>query len=148
MPLRPMKQIHTTHSSEETEALARDLAKKLKPGDCLALCGDLGAGKTCFVHGLFEGLKGDPAYFVSSPTFAIMQIYPTQKGPLYHIDLYRLNSYADFQNLDFDEMIDREKGIVVIEWANKIPELESYFTCKILFESRKGDERKIEIVSS
>lgn len=133
-----------THSPEETETLAFEFSKNLKKGESIALCGALGAGKTCFVHGLFNGLGGDEAYFVSSPTFTLLQEYPTKKGPLYHFDLYRLNNYREFCNLDFEEFL-HSKGISVFEWGDKWEELKNHFDYLIRFKRLGEYEREIII---
>ncbi|MBN1554220.1 MAG: tRNA (adenosine(37)-N6)-threonylcarbamoyltransferase complex ATPase subunit type 1 TsaE [Phycisphaerae bacterium] len=114
-----MEQIFETQSPEETHALGRRIAKILHRGDCLALVGDLGAGKTAFVRGLAEGLGCDP-HLVSSPTYVLVQEYPNPEGPsLFHIDLYRLSEpEAELADLGLEEML--ETGVVVIEWADRV----------------------------
>jgi tRNA threonylcarbamoyladenosine biosynthesis protein TsaE len=82
------------------------------------LFGDLGAGKTAFVRGLAEGLHGRPED-VSSPTFTIMQEYRGGRVPLFHVDLYRLNSPREVEELGLDELT--EEGVLTIEWADKLP---------------------------
>lgn len=128
-------------SPEETENLAMDFAKKLKKGSTVGLCGELGGGKTTFVRGLFEAMGGDPNYMVSSPTFTLLQEYPTKKGPLFHVDLYRLNTYQEFEALDFEPLF--EKGVALIEWADKFPELQERLDTCIFFEILGEFERKI-----
>ena len=107
-----------THSPEETQALAAELAATLKPGQCIALDGELGAGKTQFVRGLLTGLGGDPRT-VSSPTFVLLNIYDTGRLPLFHLDAYRVCSSEDFESIGFAELLEQE-GLVVIEWASQV----------------------------
>ena len=76
-----------THSPDETEAFAKDLASSLKPGDVIAMRGEMGAGKTAFVRGLARGL--DVTGEVASPTYSIVNEY-SGKVPLYHFDMYRI----------------------------------------------------------
>lgn len=100
-------------SPESTETIGAEIARSLEPGACLALYGDLGAGKTALTRGLAEGLGCD-ATMVSSPTYVIVQEYPGAT-PLFHLDLYRLTAgEAEFADLGVDEML--EDGVVVIEW--------------------------------
>lgn len=128
-------------SSEETEQLAADLATTLKPGFKLALCGELGGGKTAFVRGLYKGLKGNHEELVSSPTFTLMQEYPTPSGMLYHLDLYRLSSYREFEMMDLEETLGI--SMAVVEWGDKFPELENWFDGILKFEFISENERKI-----
>lgn len=109
-----MKKIST--SIKETKKIGREIAKKLKPSDIVALFGNLGSGKTTLVKGIAEGL-GAKKDFVLSPSFVILREYKT-KLPLYHFDLYRLKK-TDVYRLGFDEYF-FAGGISVIEWADRI----------------------------
>ncbi len=106
-----------TKSPEETRKLACQLAQRLSPGTVILLFGDLGAGKTTFVQGLAKGLGVPEDYYVSSPTFALINEYPGRL-PLYHVDLYRLEP-EDVEELGLPELA--ERGIMVVEWAEKLP---------------------------
>jgi tRNA threonylcarbamoyladenosine biosynthesis protein TsaE len=108
---------HTTHSEDETAAVARALAPRLKPGDVVLLSGNLGAGKTAFVRGLAEGLGIDPAD-VSSPTFTIVHEYRGGRLTLYHVDLYRLEQTAT-NDLGLEEMGVAD-GVLAIEWPDRL----------------------------
>ena len=108
---------HTTHSEDETAAVARALAPRLKPGDVVLLSGNLGAGKTAFVRGLAEGLGIDPAD-VSSPTFTIVHEYRGGRLTLYHVDLYRLEKAAT-EDLGLEEMGIAD-GVLAIEWPDRL----------------------------
>ncbi|MFA5038392.1 MAG: tRNA (adenosine(37)-N6)-threonylcarbamoyltransferase complex ATPase subunit type 1 TsaE [Candidatus Omnitrophota bacterium] len=107
-----------TASWRQTMALAEKMALNLRPGDCLALVGDLGSGKTTFVKGLAQGLGFKKKAYVCSPTFVILKIYPS-RIPLYHFDVYRLASHDDFLRAGLDEFLQTE-GISVVEWADKV----------------------------
>lgn len=108
---------YTTHSEEETQQVARDLAAGLKAGDVLLLSGNLGAGKTTFVRGLAEGLGIDPRE-VSSPTFTIVHEYRGGRLTLYHADLYRLGRTAT-EDVGLEEM-GAADGVLAIEWPDRL----------------------------
>src|SRR5687767_14095543 len=107
----------TTHSEEETAALACDLAAQLQPGDVVLLSGNLGAGKTAFVRGLASGLGIAPAD-VSSPTFTLVHEYKGGRLTLYHADLYRLERTAT-DDLGLEE-IGVADGVLAIEWPDRL----------------------------
>ncbi|MFM1655685.1 tRNA (adenosine(37)-N6)-threonylcarbamoyltransferase complex ATPase subunit type 1 TsaE [Brevibacillus sp. B_LB10_24] len=106
--------VWTFASTEETQEFARRLAEYLRPGDVLALEGDLGAGKTTFTQGLARGLG--VAGVVNSPTFTIIKEY-AGRLPLYHMDVYRVENDAD--QLGLDEYFYGD-GVSVVEWASLI----------------------------
>ena len=108
---------HTTTSPEQTFELASKLARDLSGGDTLCLLGNLGAGKTAFTQGLAHGLGVLEA--VTSPTFAIVNEYRSGRMPLYHFDVYRLNSPDELEDTAFYDYFTGE-GVVVIEWADRI----------------------------
>jgi tRNA threonylcarbamoyladenosine biosynthesis protein TsaE len=106
-----------SRSESETEALGAVLARDLRPGDVVALTGDLGAGKTAFVRGLARGLSLDPGQ-VSSPTFALVHEYRGGRLPLFHVDLYRLSG-AEAEDLGLDELGVAD-GVLAIEWPERL----------------------------
>ncbi len=108
-----------TESPEATEAWAAAWAQGLPDGTVIALHGDLGAGKTCFVRGMATGL-GITAP-VHSPTFTLINEY---RGPrcLYHLDLYRLAGTEEAWDIGIDQYLPGD-GITAIEWAERIAEL-------------------------
>ena len=106
-----------THSEEDTQRIARDLAQDVRAGEVLLLSGELGAGKTTFVRGLAEGLGIAPDA-VSSPTFALVHEYRGGRLALYHADLYRLDAAAT-EDLGLEELGVRD-GILVIEWPDRL----------------------------
>ena len=112
-----MSEQFQTNSVAETVALGERLAGRFAIGDCIALVGELGAGKTAFVRGLAVGLGIVDERMVSSPTYVLVQEY-AGRIRLYHVDLYRLPSAEDeLDNLGLDEML--SDGVVVIEWADR-----------------------------
>ncbi len=111
----------TTHSLDETIALGRRFAANLDAGDCVALAGPLGAGKTQFARGVAVGLGLDDGRMVRSPTFVLMQEYPA-RVPVYHLDAYRLTDpAAELLDLGFEEML--ADGVVLLEWAERAASL-------------------------
>lgn len=108
---------HLTRAEEETEAVARELAARLKAGDVVLLSGHLGAGKTVFVRGLAAGLGIDPDE-VSSPTFTLVHEYRGGRLTLYHADLYRLEKAAT-DDLGLEEM-GAADGVLAIEWPDRL----------------------------
>ena len=107
-----------TADAEATRALARRLAALLRPGDFLALCGELGAGKTTFVQGLAEGLG--VAGRVSSPTFILLHAH-LGPLPLCHLDAYRVRTAEELRDLGAEELA--EAGVTALEWADRVPAL-------------------------
>ena len=102
-------------SEDDTASAGEALGRTLRPGEVILLHGALGAGKTAFARGLARGLDADPDE-VSSPTFTLIQQY-AGRMPLYHVDLYRLES-REVDDLGLDELIAGD-GVVAIEWAER-----------------------------
>jgi tRNA threonylcarbamoyladenosine biosynthesis protein TsaE len=133
----------TSTSPEETMAWAMAWAHTLAAGTVIALHGNLGAGKTCFVQGLARGL--DVKDNVHSPTFTLINEY---RGtlPLYHLDLYRLRSEEDAWEIGIEDYLSPE-GITVIEWADRIQRILPAHTIHIMLENGdQPNERRIYIV--
>ncbi len=131
-----------SHHPEETAALGRSLAAELRPGDVLALAGDLGAGKTRFTQGLAAGLGVEGG--VTSPTFTLVHEYPGGRLPLTHIDLYRLENPAEVLGIGLDDYLYGE-GVTVIEWADKFEALMPPGARWVRFRVLEGDEREITL---
>lgn len=110
-----------TKSRNETIRLGEQIAKKLKPGDVIALIGELGSGKTTLVKGIAKGLGVKDCRYVNSPSFVIIKEY-RGRLPLYHFDVYRLDSLASMDSLGYEEYFYGD-GVCVVEWADKIKEL-------------------------
>lgn len=126
------------HSSRTVD-LGRRLGSCLEAGCVIGLIGELGAGKTCFIKGLAEGLNNTPADEVTSPTFTILQEYPGAV-PLYHFDAYRLGGSGDLEAIGFDEYIGTD-GVAVIEWADRISDALPEEMLKIVIEQPSENER-------
>ena len=103
----------------ETFNLGKQFGEQLAGGEILLLSGPLGAGKTVFVKGLASALGIDPEE-VTSPSFTLVNPY-SARLPLFHIDLYRLDEGAAAAHaVDLDELLNDERAVVVIEWAERL----------------------------
>lgn len=101
---------------EDTEALGGRLASSLRPGDIVVLAGGLGAGKTLLTRGIATGLGVDEP--VVSPSFVLVREYQTGFLPVVHVDVYRLGSMNEFDDLDVLEM--SQDGVLIIEWGGAV----------------------------
>lgn len=129
-------------SPEETRALAAALLAKLGKGTVLALHGELGSGKTCFVQGLAVAMGVRQA--VTSPTFTLINEYAA-RPPLYHIDLYRVRGASDLAGLGLDDYLEPD-GITVIEWAERAADFLPESAIHLYFETLpEPDSRSIKI---
>jgi tRNA threonylcarbamoyladenosine biosynthesis protein TsaE len=113
--------IFQSKSVAQTERIAAELAEKLKGGECIALHGEMGAGKTQFVRGLVRGLGENPGA-VSSPTFVLLNIYEGGRLKVFHLDAYRISGAGEFEAIGFAELLDQH-GVVVVEWAQRVERL-------------------------
>ena len=131
-------------SEEETIDFGKRLGSVLGGGDVIALCGELGSGKTILVKGIAEGLGVKNTEYVNSPSFVILKEYKG-KFPLYHFDIYRLGDVSEFSTVGYTEYF-YGNGVSVIEWADKIIERlpKEFLRIDISIERKK--ERKLRIV--
>lgn len=134
--------VYQTHSAQETQALGAKVAATLKPGAVLALVGNLGSGKTCFVQGLARGLQV-PSHPVASPTFVLIHEYLGGRLPLYHFDFYRLQRIEEAIHLNLEEYFEGD-GICVVEWADNFPKVFPKTTEWIYFKVLQKDVREIQ----
>ena len=109
--------VYVTNSPEETEAVGQAVAQHLAPGTVLAYEGDLGAGKTAFTRGLAKGLGALDR--VTSPTYTIVNEYLTGRLPLFHFDMYRLESSDDLWDIGWEDYLERG-GIYAVEWSENV----------------------------
>ena len=139
MPQLPVLQSTRTQSAEQTRAVGREFAARLKPGDVIQLSGDLGAGKTQFVQGVAQGFG--VAEVPISPTFNIVISYESGRVPLHHFDLYRLDSPAQLEDIGLAEYLE-SGGVCLVEWAEKFP---SAFEASYVVNISKAGECEREI---
>ncbi len=134
----------STHSREETLALAADFARALKGGEIIFLRGPIGAGKTVFVKGVAAalGLKSSP----TSASFSLMKEYKNKMRRMFHIDLFRLEEGEVF-NLGFEEMLEDDRAIILAEWPDPIRRLLPADRLEMDFILKEGDERVIRLAS-
>ncbi len=124
---------YRTHSEQETEAVGENLARALPPGAVIAFTGDLGAGKTAFTRGLAQGLGiGDR---VTSPTFTIVNEYEGGRLPLFHFDMYRLESSDELFDIGWEDYL-RRGGVCAVEWSEKVADA---LAGAIRVDIRRGD---------
>lgn len=107
-----------TRGEAETLLLGEKLGKLLGAGDIVLLFGELGSGKTLLTRGIAKGLGLEPGEYVRSPSFTLVNEYRARL-PIYHIDLYRMESFADIENLGLEEAL-FGAGVTVVEWAEKL----------------------------
>ena len=108
----------TTRSIGETQDLSQKLGGLVKQPLIIALRGDLGSGKTAFVQGLARGLEVPDGYYITSPTFTLINEYPGRL-PLVHVDLYRLEKIDDLEDIGLDELL-YDQAVIAIEWSEKL----------------------------
>jgi tRNA threonylcarbamoyladenosine biosynthesis protein TsaE len=108
----------TTHSVIETRKLGQTLGAEIHQAVIIFLTGDLGSGKTAFVQGLAKGLDVPEKYYITSPTFTLINEY-AGRHPLYHIDLYRIEHAAELAEIGLDEIF-KADAVIAIEWAEKL----------------------------
>ena len=131
-------------SSEATFRIGTILGKGLRPGDIVAMTGELGSGKTVMAKGIAHGLGVPACYPVTSPTFTLINEYPGQQMVLYHMDVYRLAGSADLFDMGYEEYT-LAKGVMVIEWAERIREAIPDEAIFIAFEYLDENLRGIDI---
>ncbi len=112
--------VYKTESELETLKLGEKLAKNAYAGEIITLDGDLGSGKTVFAKGFARGLGIDEP--ITSPTFTIVREYESGRLPLYHFDVYRIDSPDEMYEVGFDDYL-FGNGVCIIEWAENIREI-------------------------
>lgn len=131
-------------SASQTEDVGRRMAEILPEGAVVALYGELAAGKTCFIRGMARHIAPDAT--PSSPTFTLFHEYG--EGPrLYHVDLYRLESLAEIQDLGLEEIFENSGAVCAVEWADRARTLLPARRVDVTLEHAGNDRRSITIVN-
>src|SRR5215472_9521558 len=137
-----------THSAEETIQWGREFAKRLKAPVLMLLTGDLGTGKTTLTKGLVSGLGAAAEDDVTSPTFTLVHVYgrPLEdKAKVYHADLYRIESFHDFETLGLEDMF-ATPAVAILEWSEKFPLPSPWPLVRIRLEHLGADSRRISVL--
>ncbi|MGH7642278.1 MAG: tRNA (adenosine(37)-N6)-threonylcarbamoyltransferase complex ATPase subunit type 1 TsaE [Candidatus Dormibacteria bacterium] len=127
-----------SRSAEETKELGRRIGAQLQVGDCLALRGELGAGKTVMAQGIVAGAGGGRE--VRSPTFLLHAIY-RGRIPVHHLDLYRMEGGVDLRSLGMDEAL--VDGAVIVEWPERVAG--DWFNGEVALEISSRTDRAIHL---
>jgi tRNA threonylcarbamoyladenosine biosynthesis protein TsaE len=141
-----------TASEDATIALGERLAHELPRRAVVLLIGNLGAGKTTLAKGIVKGLGAAEPDEVASPTFTLIHEYPLAdlkaagRPKVYHIDLYRLDKANEAARLGMDELFEKD-AVVLIEWAEKFPELMPTERIEIRIAAGDGDRREITVTT-
>jgi tRNA threonylcarbamoyladenosine biosynthesis protein TsaE len=131
-----------TATEEDTIALGRTIAAQLPRPAVVLLIGNLGAGKTTLAKGIVDGLGAASPDEVSSPTFPLVHEYAPG---IWHVDLYRLDTAREVMSLGLDDLFDRPGGVVLLEWAERFPELLPKDRIEIRLTAHDDDTRTIEV---
>ena len=130
------------HNLTETEAFAEIIGKVAAPGDVLILTGELGAGKTTLTKGIAKGLG--IKQLIKSPTYTIIREYNSGRLPLYHMDIYRVESGAD--DLGLEDYFEGE-GLCVVEWGNLLADSrpEDYLELTLIKDAKDENQREVTL---
>ncbi len=139
--------IYLSKSETETFETGQRIGQRIVKPTTILLFGGLGAGKTVLTRGIAAGLGVADPSSVHSPSFTLVNQYPSSRGMLVHIDLYRLETTRDLYSIGIEEFLDGD-SIVVIEWAEKLPfDIPDAVVIKI-HSGREPDHRTIEVIGA
>lgn len=135
-----------THSAEETIAWGREFASRLTIPVLLMLSGDLGSGKTTLTKGIVSALGAAREEDVTSPTFTLLHSYgESQAGPVFHGDLYRIESFHDFETLGMEDLF-AKPAVVILEWSERFPLPSPWPKISLRLMHLGGDSRSITLL--
>jgi tRNA threonylcarbamoyladenosine biosynthesis protein TsaE len=133
-----------THSADETIHWGSEFAKRLRAPTLVLLTGDLGTGKTTLTKGIVSGLGAAEENDVTSPTFTLVHVYG-KSAKVYHADLYRIESFHDFETLGMEDMF-ATPSVAILEWSERFPLQSPWPQIRIRLEHLGGDTRRITVL--
>ena len=136
-----------TRSAEETTQWGREFAKRVQPPALILLTGDLGSGKTTLTKGIVAGLGAATEDEVTSPTFTLVHVYSASSAKVYHADLYRIESFHDFETLGLEDIF-AKPAVVILEWSERFPLQSDWPQLRLRLEHLGGDARRITVATS
>lgn len=145
-PMNRLKIKATTRSVAETKALGETMGRFLAEGLVIALTGDLGSGKTAFVQGLARGLQVPAEYYITSPTFTLINEYPGRLT-LQHVDLYRISHSGEVDDIGLHDIMHGD-GVTAIEWADRIQSELPGENLQIHFEVTDAQSRILTLIAA
>ncbi len=134
-------------TARDTQEVGQRIGTGLSKSFAIALTGDLGTGKTCLVQGLAKGLGVDEGYYITSPTFNIINEYPAGSLRLCHLDLYRLASEDELEYIGFEDLLGKD-AVVAVEWPGLLEKTGFEFDLEIRFEFDEDFNRIISFFPS
>ena len=137
-----------TRSADETMRWGREFAARLHAPLLVLLIGELGSGKTTLTKGLVAGLGVASEDEVTSPTFTLVHVYGRPEpaaAKVYHGDLYRIDSFHDFETLGLEDLFARS-AVVILEWSEKFPLQSPWPQVRLKLEHAGGDKRRILVL--
>ncbi len=138
-----------TQSAEETTIWGRQFAERLNAPIVVLLSGELGSGKTTLTKGIVSGLGAAREEEVTSPTFTLVHVYGQSKrsvGKVYHVDLYRIENFHDFETLGMEDVFE-QPGVLIVEWAERFPLKSPWPQIRVRLEHLDGDRRRLTVIT-
>ena len=134
-----------TRSVNGTTAISATIAEMLPGPRVVVLRGPLGAGKTTLVKGWLKALGAAEAEEVTSPTFTLVHEYEAKAGPVYHLDLYRMEKEQDLTSLGWEEMAEEPGALMLVEWGDKFASVMERADAEVAMMYLEGDERSLGV---
>jgi tRNA threonylcarbamoyladenosine biosynthesis protein TsaE len=133
-----------THSAEETTRWGREFAKRIRAPVLVLLTGELGTGKTTLTKGIVSGLGAATEDEVTSPSFTLVHVYGGKSAKVFHADLYRIESFHDFETLGMEDMFSTP-AVGILEWSERFPLESPWPQIRLRLEHLGGDSRRISV---